>query len=94
MSIKAVIFDLDDTLVPEHSAWDGAFLEACEPAANEHGFDAVALRTAVFTIARQIWKASDVFECCNANGFRLHSGLLWLSWDFADYEEKASKRKA
>jgi len=38
-----VIFDLDETLMPEQSAVKAAFEEACRPAVVKHGLDAAGL---------------------------------------------------
>ncbi len=47
MAIKAIIFDLDETLMLETASVRAAFEEACESAVRKHGLDAATLSEAV-----------------------------------------------
>ena len=43
MATKAVLFDLDDTLAPEETAVEAAFLATCEIAHRRHGIEPGAM---------------------------------------------------
>jgi putative hydrolase of the HAD superfamily len=47
MAMKAVIFDLDDTLVVEQASVDGAFLATCALAWEKYGIDPEQLHQTV-----------------------------------------------
>jgi len=74
--IRAVLFDLDDTLVPESAAWKSAFEIACADAGRRHGIDLESMRRAVFGSARTLWQASPVIEYCRRVGIGSPSSLL------------------
>lgn len=76
MTIRAVLFDLDDTLVPELSNYEATFRAVCEQAARERGIDVDRLRREVFDHARQLWRASPVIEHCRALGLGSPTSLL------------------
>lgn len=50
--LKALLFDLDNTLVPEMDNYELAFARATEEPARQRGVTVSALREAVFTAAR------------------------------------------
>ena len=58
MPVKAVIFDLDNTLVPEMENYERAFVDAVAPLVTPHGVDAYELRQAVFEASRDLWLGS------------------------------------
>ena len=66
MPIKAVIFDLDNTLVPEMENYERAFVDAVAPLVAAHAIDAIELRRAVFDASRDLWLGS-----LHADRFRL-----------------------
>ncbi len=73
--IRALLFDLDNTLVPEEAGWNAAFDSACAPAAAELGFDLLRLREAVFGAAQEVWEASSHFPFCDELGLGSPSSL-------------------
>jgi len=62
MPLKAVIFDLDNTLVPEMANYEQAFIDAVAPLVAPRDIDAVALRDAVFNASRDLWLGSPHAE--------------------------------
>jgi putative hydrolase of the HAD superfamily len=53
--LKAIILDLDDTLVVEEASAEAAFLETCELARQHYGVDPAALHASVRRICRNLW---------------------------------------
>jgi putative hydrolase of the HAD superfamily len=74
--IRAVLFDLDDTLIPEAASWVRAFDSACRPDTNRLGVDLAKLRLGVFESARELWEASRVNDYCRRLGLGSPSSLL------------------
>lgn len=62
MQLQAVIFDLDDTLMPERAAVDEAFDEVCGACTRQHPVDAAVLQRDVRRIARERFRASPFWE--------------------------------
>ena len=58
MPLRGVIFDLDNTLVPEMANYERAFDDAVAPIITSLGIEAVALRSAVFNASRELWLGS------------------------------------
>lgn len=58
--LKAVLFDLDDTLLPDEPAADGALLAVGEHAKVIHNIPPASLRRSVRRIARELWRAHPV----------------------------------
>ena len=75
MRFRAVIFDLDETLMPEHAAVEAAFREACLPAAEKHGVDAQELSEAFRRYGRELWYASPCHPWCQQIGISSWEGL-------------------
>lgn len=75
MSPAAVLFDLDDTLVADDAATEGAFLAACVRAQERHGLDPAALTRAVRRQARRLWQAAPTIDYCRAIGISSSEGL-------------------
>jgi len=69
--VKAVLFDLDDTLVPDVGAAFEAMEAAAGLAAERHGFEPVSLRLAARKRARELWYAFLQEKGCD--GFGLSS---------------------
>ena len=70
----AIIFDLDDTLTPDHTAVDAAFLAACERARGR--VDPAALAASVREQAREHWRAGPLLDYRDALGTASWEGLL------------------
>jgi putative hydrolase of the HAD superfamily len=79
--IKAVIFDLDNTLLPESAFWDAAFAAVCGDLCAHQGIALPALQAVVFGAADGIWRASPHFGAHDGAGFGTPS---WLFSDFAE----------
>lgn len=58
MTLEAVLFDLDDTLLVETASADEAFLATCSLAQHRYGLDPAALHQRLRQEARTLWHAS------------------------------------
>jgi len=76
VTLKALLFDLDNTLVPEMANYEAAFAAACREDARKHSFDLAALRATVFGLSNQRWQQSDTFEYCATLGIGSPTSLL------------------
>jgi putative hydrolase of the HAD superfamily len=76
MTIRAVLFDLDDTLVPELPAWDAAFAGACAECAPQHKLDPLAIRQTVFRVTRELWYGSPVSDWSRESGIAFFCALV------------------
>jgi putative hydrolase of the HAD superfamily len=56
----ALLFDLDDTLVPEDKAHQGALVAAAELAADAYGLDRERVGAAVRPLARRLWRDAPI----------------------------------
>ena len=74
--IDTLLFDLDNTLVPERPNYERAFTDACAEAAARYELDLDRLREAVFTISDEMWRRSPRFEYCAALGIASPTTLL------------------
>lgn len=91
MPIRAVIFDLDNTLVMEDESTLRAVSVAAAVAAGRIGIDAAALAHAAASEAERIWKASPEFRYGETFGIWWGEGL----WgDFAGDAEPARAMRA
>ncbi|HUT25494.1 MAG TPA: HAD family hydrolase [Sumerlaeia bacterium] len=72
---KAVIFDLDDTLVVELASAEGAFLATCERARKRYGIDPAMLHESVRRRARELWHASPERDYCLEIGISSWEGM-------------------
>ncbi len=75
MHLHALLFDLDDTLIPDESASEAAFLAACAPVAERFGLDPDAVARSAGACARQLWRASDHLAYCQSIGISSWEGL-------------------
>ena len=75
MMSKALLFDLDDTLVIEEASAEAAFLATCERARERYGLDPQALTQSVRERARQLWFASPTHPYCRTIGISSWEGL-------------------
>jgi putative hydrolase of the HAD superfamily len=73
--IKALVFDLDDTLVAEESSAEKAFLETCGLAEEKHGIDPAELHRSLRTLCRKIWFKSPGRAWCVRIGISSWEGL-------------------
>lgn len=64
MTKRALLFDLDDTLVPEFANYSAAFAASCSEFLTAHGIDEGRLWASVREAARALWRASPVIDYC------------------------------
>jgi len=76
VTLKALLFDLDNTLVPEMANYELAFDAACRDAARRHSFDLLKFRVAVFGSANDLWQRSETFAYCSRLGIGSPTSLL------------------
>jgi len=62
--LKALIFDMDDTLVVEKASAEAALLQTCELAKARHAIDPRDLHASVRETCRALWHASTVRSYC------------------------------
>ena len=83
MPLAALIFDLDETIMPDNPSAEGAAVAAAEIAAKRHGIDAGDLAAKLFKTAGTIWRASDLSP--HARGLGISSWeALWGDFDDPD----------
>ncbi len=75
MGIKAVIFDLDDTLVVEQASAQDAFLVACALAHRKYGTNPTELCRTVREKSRELWHRSPARPYCVSIGISSWEGL-------------------
>jgi len=83
--VTAVIFDLDDTLIPSQENVDSALLATCAATAQEYGLDSDDLRRTIRKTARDIWRAAPTYPFCERVGIASYEGL-WMEY-FGDEPE-------
>jgi putative hydrolase of the HAD superfamily len=79
IKVRAVIFDLDETLIEEESSNDASALAACEIAFARHGVDRASLLAAMRLRSRELWRAGPMFDYCREIGISPREGL-WGSF--------------
>jgi putative hydrolase of the HAD superfamily len=79
MKVRAVIFDLDETLVEEETSNDASALTAAEIAAARHGVDRVALLTALRMRSRELFLSGPMIDYCRDIGISAREAL-WGSF--------------
>src|ERR1700682_5137109 len=79
MKVRAVLFDLDETLIEEESSNDLSALAACEIAVARHGLDRASLLAAMRQRSRELWRAGPMFDYCRDIGISPREGL-WGSF--------------
>lgn len=72
---RAVLFDLDDTLIADDAATKAAFLATCSCALSRYGLDPPALARAVRWQARRLWQAAPTIGYCRDVGISSSEGL-------------------
>ncbi|WP_067729036.1 HAD family hydrolase [Oceanobacillus damuensis] len=88
--IKAVFFDLDDTLLWDEKSVKDAFEKTCEVAAGKYAIDPNELETKVRENARNIYASYDTYEFTKLIGINPFEGL-WAN--FLDAGEEFGKLK-
>ena len=75
MQTRAVLFDLDDTLLVDEDLAETAFLATCRLADEKHGIAPEALRQSVRQQARALWRASPTIDYARGVGISSWEGL-------------------
>jgi putative hydrolase of the HAD superfamily len=76
--IRAVLIDLDDTLIVEEAAAVATFAATAGVAAERHPIDAAAL--AMNARARALWRAAPTYPYCQRIGISSWEGL-WCRFE-------------
>ncbi len=80
---KALVFDMDDTLVVEKASAEAAFLTTCELAKSRYGIEPADLHATLRETCRGIWHASPVRAYCVEIGISSWEAL-WARFEGAD----------
>jgi putative hydrolase of the HAD superfamily len=80
MTRRALLVDLDDTLVVEEPAAVAAFAATAAVAAERHALDARALALDARARAREVWHATDLCAYCRRIGISSWEGL-WCNYE-------------
>ncbi len=91
MAIKAVIFDLDDTLIVDEAITKDAMLATAELATRLHGTSQAAFLADAARLGRAQWEASPVHRYCTEIGIIDHE-CLWGDFP-GDAPETATLRE-
>ncbi|MEK5069031.1 HAD family hydrolase [Sporosarcina sp. FSL K6-1508] len=83
--IKAIIFDLDDTLLWDKKSVETAFRKTCEHAAQVHNLNPVELEEAVRMEARMLYESYDTYEFTQKIGINPFEGLWGTFEDEGDF---------
>ena len=83
MRLEALIFDLDETIMPDNPSAEAAAIAAAEIAARRHGIDADALAASLFKSAQTVWRASDFGAHAKALGASSWEAL-WGNFSYPD----------
>lgn len=88
--IKAIFFDLDDTLLWDERSVKEAFLATCLVAGEKHGVDPDRLEEAVRSAARELYSSYETYAYTQMIGINPFEGL----WgNFLDEEDHFRKMK-
>src|ERR1700684_836677 len=83
MKVRAVIFDLDETLIEEETSNDASALAAGAHAQVRHGVDRVALLAALRRRSRELFLAGPLIDYCRDIGISAREAL-WGSFTGGD----------
>lgn len=86
--VKAIIFDLDDTLLWDKKSVATAFQKTCEYAATKHEIDPVKLEQSVREEARALYAGYEIFEYTKMIGINPFEGLWGVFDDPTDEFQK------
>ena len=89
MKVRAVIFDLDETLIEEEASNDASVLAAGAIATDRHGVDRVALLAALRKHSRALFLAGPMIDYCRAIGISTREAL-WGTFIGADLRSPSS----
>ncbi len=83
MPLAALIFDLDETIMPDTPSAEAAAVAAAGIAGERHGIDADDLATNLFKTAGTIWRASNLSPHARGLGISFWEAL-WGDFDDPD----------
>lgn len=83
--IKAIIFDLDDTLLWDEKSVEEAFRATCQVASKQHVIDPEELEQAVRKEAKQLYATYESFPFTKNIGINPFEGL-WARFNDTDHE--------
>jgi putative hydrolase of the HAD superfamily len=86
--IKAIIFDLDDTLLWDKKSVATAFQTTTEVAARRHNVDSTSLEEAVRMEARELYASYETYEFTQMIGINPFEGLWGTFDDEGEYFQK------
>jgi putative hydrolase of the HAD superfamily len=75
MSIAALIFDLDETLITDSDATKKALQQTASYAQKQYNLDAERLWRCAYMRAKQMWRTSPTFPYCESLGISESEGL-------------------
>jgi putative hydrolase of the HAD superfamily len=75
MSINAIIFDLDETLITDSDATRKALQQTASYAEKQCAIDPERLYRAAYTHAKQLWRTAPTFSYCNSLGISASEGM-------------------
>jgi putative hydrolase of the HAD superfamily len=90
---RALLLDLDDTLIVEEPAAVAAFAATARAAAERVGVDAPALALGARARAREVWRAAANYPLCRRIGISSWEGL-WCKYEGDGDELRALRRWA
>ncbi|MGJ7921180.1 HAD family hydrolase [Neobacillus sp. LXY-4] len=73
--IKAIFFDLDDTLLWDQKSIKDAFVATCKVAEERYGLDSIALEEAVREAARELYSSYETYAFTQMIGINPFEGL-------------------
>jgi putative hydrolase of the HAD superfamily len=89
MAIKAILFDLDETLILDHALSLSAFDKVATYVASRHGIEAQPVSESAQLWATRLWQEGPFWEYCNAIGHSAFEGL-WCDYSrlFNEYQRR------
>jgi len=90
VSMKAILFDLDETIIYDDAVGDAAYLAAATLAAPL-GADPVRLAHDAEAVAERLWAAGPYFDYSNRIGHSATEGL-WAGYAYGDHPAIAGLR--
>ncbi|MCK0471970.1 HAD family hydrolase [Halalkalibacter sp. APA_J-10(15)] len=89
--LKAIFFDLDDTLLWDQKSVAKAFEETCKVAQDQYGVNAKALEEAVREEARKLYSSYETYEFTQMIGINPFEGLWGNFLDDHEHFKKMSE---
>jgi putative hydrolase of the HAD superfamily len=89
MAIKAILFDLDETLILDHALSLSAFDKVATYVASRHGIEAIPVSESAQLWATRLWQEGPFADYCSRIGHSAFEGL-WCDYSrlFNEYQRK------